>query len=80
GFLACLLGDLPLAALRLDGTICTAMAASGLRRIGDIIALPRAPLAARFGTIVTARLDAVFGHVNESFIPIAPPRPRLAVL
>ena len=78
--LAGLLGDLPLAALRLDGTICTAMAASGLRRIGDIIALPRAPLAARFGTIVTARLDAALGHVNESFAPIAPPRPRLAVL
>jgi len=78
--LAGLLGDLPLAALRLDGTICTAMAASGLRRIGDIIPLPRAPLAARFGTGVTARLDAALGHVNESFTPIAPPRPRLAVL
>ena len=78
--LAGLLADLPLAALRLDGTICTAMAASGLRRIGDIIPLARAPLAARFGTIVTARLDAALGHVNESFTPIAPPRPRLAVL
>ncbi|MEC8145166.1 MAG: DNA polymerase Y family protein [Pseudomonadota bacterium] len=77
--LAGLLADLPLAALRLDGGICTAMAASGLRRIGDITSMPRAPLAGRFGTVVTARLDAALGHVNESFTPIAPPRPRLAV-
>ena len=77
--LAGLLADLPLAALRLDGGICTAMAASGLRRIGDITGMPRAPLAGRFGTVVTARLDAALGHVNESFTPIAPPRPRLAV-
>ena len=78
--LADLLADLPLAALRLDGGVCTAMAATGLRRIGDIANMPRAPLAARFGTVVTARLDAALGHVNESFTPIAPPRPRLAVL
>ena len=55
------------------------MAASGLRRVGDITGMPRAPLAGRFGTVVTARLDAALGHVNESFTPIAPPRPRLAV-
>ena len=78
--LAGLLADLPLAALRLDGGICMAMAATGLRRIGDIANMPRAPLAGRFGTVVTARLDAALGHVNESFTPIAPPRPRLAVL
>ena len=78
--LAGLLADLPLAALRLDGTVCTAMASSGLRRIGDITTLPRAPLAGRFGAAVTTRLDAALGHVNESFTPIAPPRPRLAML
>ena len=74
-----ILAGLPLAALRLDGTICTAMAASGLRRIGDILGMPRAPLASRFGSIVTSRLDMVLGHVNESFSPIAPPEPLLAV-
>ncbi|NCF49021.1 MAG: hypothetical protein GWP36_05840 [Bacteroidetes bacterium] len=74
-----LLAGLPLAALRLDGTICTAMAAAGLRRIGDILGMPRAPLAARFGSVVTARLDAVLGHINESFTPIAPPRPLLTL-
>ncbi|MGC6453327.1 MAG: Y-family DNA polymerase [Candidatus Puniceispirillaceae bacterium] len=73
------LAGLPLAALRLDGTICTAMAASGLRRIGDILGMPRAPLASRFGSIVTSRLDMALGHVNESFAPIAPPEPLLAM-
>ena len=74
-----LLAGLPIAALRLDGTICTAMAASGLRRIGDILGMPRAPLASRFGSIVTSRLDMALGHVNESFAPIAPPEPLLTV-
>ena len=73
------LAGLPLAALRLDGTICTAMASAGLRRIGDILGMPRAPLASRFGSVVTARLDAALGHVNESFTPIAPPRPLLSL-
>ena len=77
--LSALLADLPLAALRLDGTVCTAMAASGLRRIGDILNMPRAPLAARFGSQVTSRLDAALGHVNESFTPIAPVRPRVVM-
>ena len=77
--LAGLLAGLPLAALRLDGTVCTAMAAAGLRRVGDILGMPRAPLASRFGSVVTAQLDAALGHVNESFTPIAPPRPLLSL-
>ena len=77
--LAGLLAGLPLAALRLDGTVCTAMAAAGLRRIGDILGMPRAPLASRFGQVVTAQLDTALGHVNESFTPIAPPRPLLSL-
>ena len=55
------------------------MASAGLRRIGDILGMPRAPLASRFGSVVTARLDAALGHVNESFTPIAPPRPLLSL-
>ena len=63
---------LPLAALRLDGTICTAMAASGLRRISGYPG-HAARAAGQFGSIVTSRLDMALGHVNESFTPIAPP-------
>ena len=77
--LASLLAGLPLAALRLDGTVCTAMAASGLRRVGDILGMARAPLAARFGQGVTYQLDAALGHVNESFTPLKPATPRVAM-
>lgn len=73
------LAGLPLAALRLDSALCTAMHTAGLRYIGDIFGMPRAPLAARFGTILVERLDAAFGHINESFAPIAPPRPLVTV-
>ena len=71
---------LPLAALRLDGCIVTAMATAGLRHVGDILGMPRAPLANRFGSQLIERLDAALGHINESFSPIAPQRPLLAVL
>ncbi len=42
------LGSLPLAALRLEEDLVAGLARAGLRRVGDIILRPRAPLAARF--------------------------------
>src|SRR4029453_8018998 len=42
------LGPLPLAALRLPDDIVAALARVGLKRIGDILDLPRSPLTARF--------------------------------
>ncbi|MBL6625071.1 MAG: DNA polymerase Y family protein [Alphaproteobacteria bacterium] len=77
--LSAMLAGLPLAALRLDGTVCTAMAASGLRHVGDLLGMARAPLASRFGQVVTHQLDAALGHVNESFTPLMPARPRVAM-
>ncbi len=52
-----LLSPLPLAALRLDGGTVAALARVGLKRIGDIIDLPRAPLdrALRRGAAAPAR-------------------------
>ena len=73
------LAGLPLAALRIDDALCITMRTAGLRVIGDIINMPRAPLAARFGPQLIERLDAALGYVNESFAPIAPPRPLLTV-
>ena len=78
--LARVLAPLPLSALRLDMRTCNAMSAAGLRSIGDIIGMPRAPLARRFSNVLIERLDAALGHINESFTPIAPPRPLLASL
>lgn len=63
---------LPLAALRLDSKILSALAQAGLKRIADVIARPRAPLAARFGDGFLRRLDQALGHEDESIKPRLP--------
>src|SRR5271166_5786703 len=66
--------DLPLAALGLDEKTIADMARAGLRRIGDVALRPRAPIAARFGALPMARLDALKGHERASIAPrFAPP-------
>src|SRR4029077_1158997 len=66
-----LLGPLPLAALRLSSDTVAALARVGLKRIGDILDLPRAPLAARFGAALFRMLYRALGAR-----PLAQPRPR----
>ena len=61
--------NLPVAALRVDSSIALALSQTGLKRIGDIALRPRAPIAARFGACVFARLDAMLG---QSKTPISP--------
>ncbi|MDR3408567.1 MAG: DNA polymerase Y family protein [Methylovirgula sp.] len=63
------LGALPLAALRLDEKMLAELAQAGLRRIGDLILRPRAPLAARFGKQLFVRLDALLGHAKTPITP-----------
>ncbi len=63
------LGPLPLAALRLDPKSLGDLAQAGLRRIDDILFRPRAPLTARFGKPLFARLDGLLGRVKT---PISP--------
>lgn len=63
------LGALPLAALRLDQQSLQELAQAGLRRIDDILFRPRAPLAARFGAFLFARLDGLLGKLKT---PISP--------
>src|SRR5271163_4801050 len=66
--------DLPLAALGLDDKTVADLARAGLRRIGDIALRPRAPIAARFGPMPIARLDALKGLERSSIAPrFAPP-------
>ncbi len=55
------LTDLPVAALRLDDRMITALQRLGLRRIGDLTAAPRAPLARRFSPELIRRLDQALG-------------------
>ncbi|RAP40774.1 DNA methylase [Rhodovulum viride] len=72
------LAPLPMAALRLDETIIEALARLGLRRVGDILGMPRAPLARRFGRGLVDRLDQALGAAPEPVSP-ARPAPHLAV-
>ena len=66
------LAELPVAALRLGPAAVDGLTRLGLRRIGDLYALPRAPLAARFGGEVARRLDQALGREAE---PVSPRRP-----
>jgi protein ImuB len=61
--------DMPAAALGLDAETCADMARAGLRRIGDLAMRPRAPIAARFGAEVIARLDALAGDERGAISP-----------
>jgi protein ImuB len=67
--IAQIISGLPIAALRLEPAIVTALSQTGLKRIGDIIARPRAPLTARFGKALFRRLDAMLGRTKS---PISP--------
>jgi protein ImuB len=73
-----LLGPLPLAALRLDGAIIASLARVGLKRIGDIVDLPRSPLAARFGIDLLRQLDRALGTELEPLNPRLPVAPYAA--
>lgn len=71
------LADLPVAALRLQPAAVTLLGRFGLRRIGDLYALPRAGLARRFrgeaGLAVVERLDQALGAAGEAVDPVRPP-------
>jgi protein ImuB len=73
-----LLSPLPLAALRLDGGTVAALARVGLKRAGDIIDLPRAPLTARFGAELLRQLDRALGAEHEPLNPRLPVAPYVA--
>lgn len=66
------LSPLPVAALRIAPETVRLLKSLGLKRIADLSAQPRAPLAARFGPELLSRLDQAFGHADE---PISPRRP-----
>src|SRR5262245_63363007 len=67
-----LLAPLPLCALRLPPATVAGLARVGLKRIGDITGLPRAPLTARFGSEMLRQLDRALGHEQEPLMPRLP--------
>jgi len=70
-----LLAPLPVAALHLPEEILANFERLGLRTIGDVVRLPRAPLAARFGELPLRRLDQLQGIAAEPISPRQPPAP-----
>jgi protein ImuB len=66
------LAPLPLAALRLPEETTAALQRVGLKRIGDVVDLPRAPLAARFGGDLLRQLDRALGTEREPLTPLLP--------
>ena len=78
GGAAAALADLPVAALRLGSATVTGLMRLGLKRIGDLYDMPRAPLIARFGDTVALRLDQALDRIPEPISPHrAPPRYRV---
>jgi protein ImuB len=73
-----LLAPLSLAALRLPAETVAALARVGLKSVGDILDLPRAPLAARFGTDLLRKLDRALGREHEPLSPLLPVAPYAA--
>lgn len=67
------LAPLPLAALRLEPAAVEGLSRLGLRRVEDIVGLPRAALSRRFGAPVLRRLDQAFGLEAEPISPAAAP-------
>jgi protein ImuB len=67
------IGDLPVAALRLDPATVAGLTGLGLHKIRDLFGPPRATLARRFGQALVRRLDQALGLEPE---PIAPARPE----
>ena len=66
------LADLPVAALRIGPEQNALLDRLGLKRIGQLIGKPRAPLAARFGIDLVTRLDQALGHLDEVLSPRRP--------
>jgi protein ImuB len=67
------LAALPPAALRLPEETCALLAELGLRELGQIVALRRETLLARFGPLVLARLDQACGAAPEAIVARAAP-------
>ena len=75
-----LLAYLPPAALRLEPQAAAQMERLGLRLLFQIIGLPRAPLARRFGKQTLIRLDQAMGRADEALTFRRPPHPWFARL
>lgn len=77
---AALLAPLPPLALRLPPAAAAQIERLGLRNIGQLIDIPRAPLGRRFGQATLERLDQALGRAREALAFRRPPTPWFARL
>lgn len=75
-----LLKPLPPAALRLAPEAAAQIERLGLRRLGQLMDIPRAPLGRRFGASTLERLDQALGRSAEALVFRRPPTPWMARL
>ena len=61
--------DMPVIALGIAPALAADLSRAGLKRIGDLAMRPRAPIAARFGADLIARLDELHGGSRPSISP-----------
>ncbi len=66
------IADLPVAALRIGMEAAVLLDRLGLKRIGQLVGKPRAPLATRFGPDLVRRLDQALGCLDEALSPRRP--------
>lgn len=72
GETAAALAPLPVAALRVDPGIAAELRRFGLKRVGQLLVAPRAPLVLRFGDDLIRRLDQALGHAAEPIAAVTP--------
>lgn len=75
-----LMKALPPAALRLEPEAAAQIERLGLRRLGQLMDIPRAPLGRRFGANTLDRLDQALGRSAEALTFRRPPTPWIARL
>jgi protein ImuB len=64
---------LPVAALRVDEGTVMALRRLGIDLVGQLVSMPRGPLARRFGGELLRRLDQALGREHEPIMPVLPP-------
>jgi protein ImuB len=74
------IAPLPLAALRVEQSLIGAARRLGIERIGELIAMPRAPLNRRFGKSLLTRLDQALGRSGEALDPVVPEEAPAAIM
>ncbi len=72
------LRSLPIEALRIPEKLVCSLHDFDLRTIGQLRVLPRDSLPSRFGTVLTDRLDQMFGQREELLVPVVRPEPMSA--